>query len=219
MRPVQGRGVDTRLTVPNAVTVLRMVMAGVAAACFASGVAGRLAVVLCVTAALLDVFDGWYARTFAQCSSLGAHLDPLADKLLMAVVYGVIAVGMGSALVWTLVALIGVREAAMTAFRSYSLRRHGRFIPANRLGKLKMIAQSVVGLGVVAYAYWHRGGFDFTGELVVFPLAVILSLSYLSAFVYLRDWRAACSLRLRRRVAAVTTRAGGGKSGRLAVGG
>jgi len=219
MRPVEGRGVHARLTVPNAVTVLRMVMAVVAAACFASGVAGRLAVVLCAAAALLDVFDGWYARAFSQCSSLGAHLDPLADKLLMAVVYGVIAVGMGSALVWTLVALIGVREAAMTVFRSYSLRRHGRFIPANALGKLKMIAQSVVGVGVVAYAYWHSGGFDFASELVVLPLVLILCLSYVSAGAYLRDWRTARSMAARRSLAAVTADRGGGKSERVAVGG
>ena len=48
----------------------------------------------------------------------------------------------------------------MTAFRSYSLRRHRKFIPANRLGKVKMIVQSTVGLGFVAWGVFAPGGFD-----------------------------------------------------------
>jgi len=182
-----------RMTVPNAVTVARMLMSAAAVACFALGAWGA-GVTLCVAAALLDAFDGWYARGFAQCSSLGEHLDPLADKLLMAVVYGVIAVGMHAVLVWALVGLIALREAGMTAFRSYSLRRHGRFIPANALGKVKMVAQSVVGLGVLTYAYAHGGRFDFPPGPVVLSLTAILALSYVSAFVYVMRWRAAPAL-------------------------
>ena len=151
---------DARLTVPNVVTVLRILMAVLAAVCFATGRAVELAVLLCIAAALLDIFDGWYARAFSQCSHLGEHLDPLADKLLMAVVYGVIAVAMGSGVIWVLTFFIALREVAMTVFRSYSLRRHQRFIPANRLGKVKMILQSTVGLAILAYAYLINGGVD-----------------------------------------------------------
>jgi CDP-diacylglycerol--glycerol-3-phosphate 3-phosphatidyltransferase len=197
MRP-HGDRYDSRLTVPNVLTGLRIAMAAVAAAAFVAAFAERAAVVLCVIAVALDAFDGWYARTFAQCSSLGEHLDPIADKLLMGVVYGVLAVKMGSPLVWALVGLVALRELAMTAFRSYSLRCHRKFIPANRLGKAKMIVQSTVGVALVAYAYFFGGGFDFSPAVVTVPLAVILVLSYLSAFVYLRTWYAAPAATSRR---------------------
>ena len=179
---------DAKLTVPNVLTSLRIVMAIAAAACFAGGFAVREAVIVCIVAAALDAFDGWYARTFSQCSNLGKHLDPIADKLLMAVVYGLIAVKISSPVVWTLFGLIAFREIAMTAFRSYSLRRHRKFIPANRLGKVKMVAQSTVGLAVITYAYFWNGGFDISPLIIVPSLVGILAISYLSAAVYLRTW-------------------------------
>jgi len=172
-------------------------MAAAAALAFSAGVAERAAVVVCVFAALLDAFDGWYARTFAQCSSLGEHLDPIADKLLMGVVYGVLAVRMDSAAVWLLMGLVGLRELGMTAFRSYSLRRHRKFIPANRLGKAKMVLQSTVGVALLAYAVFSGDGFHVPLALVVAALSAILVLSYLSAFVYLRRWTAAPDIRPR----------------------
>ena len=179
---------DSTLTVPNVLTAFRIVMALTAAALFAAGTAEKQAVVLCIISALLDAFDGWYARTFSQCSNLGKHLDPLADKLLMAVVFGLIAVKMNSAVVWILVALIGLREFYMTAFRAYSLRRHRKFIPASNLGKVKMTAQCTVGLAIIGYVYFWRGHFDISKALVVPPLILILVLSYVSAIAYLRSW-------------------------------
>lgn len=185
------RYTDSKLTVPNVLTGLRIAMAAAAAVMFSTGTAEPWAVMLCVVATALDAFDGWYARTFSQCSSLGEHLDPFADKLLMAVVYGVLAIRMESALVWTLLALIGLRELGMTLFRSYSLRRHRKFIPANGLGKAKMIVQSTVGLALVAYGTFSPGGFDIPVAAVAVALAGILFLSYLSAGAYVRAWSAA----------------------------
>lgn len=188
MLPRQNSYRDSTLTVPNVLTTLRIFMAIVAAICFATQTAEKLAVILCVVAALLDAFDGWYARTFSQCSKLGEHLDPLADKLLMAVVYVLIAIKMDSTSIWILVGLIALREAGMTLFRAYSLRRYQKFIPANRLGKVKMIVQSTVGLAIVAYAYFWNGGFDIAVAVVVAPLVAILFLSYYSAVGYISSW-------------------------------
>lgn len=182
---------SSNLTVPNVVTVVRIVLALVAAYGFAAHRFEAIAVILCIVAALLDIFDGWYARRFAQLTHLGEHLDPLADKLLMAVVYGVIAVRMDSAAVRSLIALIAARELGMTVFRSYSLRRHRRFIPANRLGKLKMILQSVVGLTVLGVAYITGTGFVRSIPATLVALVAILLISYLSAVVYMRNWRRA----------------------------
>ena len=207
---------DSTLTVPNVLTTVRILMALGAAVLFAAGTAEKQAVLLCVVSALLDAFDGWYARTFSQCSNLGKHLDPLADKLLIAVVFGLIAVKMNSPVIWVLVALIGLRELFMTLFRAYSLRRHRKFIPASNLGKVKMTAQCTVGLAIIGYVYFWKGHFGISSALVAPPLVLILALSYVSAIAYLRSWYA--SRQVDR--ACVTSSAGGKytESERLAVG-
>lgn len=180
---------DAKWTVPNVLTALRMLMAVVAAFCFALHAFEKTAVVFCIVAALLDAFDGWYARTFSQCSKLGKHLDPLADKLLMAVVYTLIAFKMRSAAVWILISLVAIREIGMTLIRVYSVRRHRKFIPANRWGKVKMVLQSTFGVLLISYATFLNGGFGFDRGVVIVPLVVILIISYYSAIIYIKSWR------------------------------
>jgi len=48
------------------------------------------AIVIFTIASLSDAVDGWVARRFNQQSRLGAILDPLADKLLILAVLGVL---------------------------------------------------------------------------------------------------------------------------------
>jgi len=48
------------------------------------------AIVIFTVASLSDALDGWVARRFNQRSRLGAILDPLADKLLVLAVLGVL---------------------------------------------------------------------------------------------------------------------------------
>jgi cardiolipin synthase len=74
---------DTMLiTVPNLLTLLRII----AVPCFAIMVwYGEMveACALFVAAGLTDALDGYLARKFNQRSTLGAILDPAADKLLI----------------------------------------------------------------------------------------------------------------------------------------
>lgn len=70
------------LTLPNILTLLRILAVPV----FAIAVWYGLSVEACVIfalAGLTDLLDGYIARRFNQKSSVGALLDPAADKLLM----------------------------------------------------------------------------------------------------------------------------------------
>lgn len=175
-----------RFTIPNILTASRIAMAAVAALLAWHG-AAALAVSICITAAWLDVFDGWYARRFARGSSLGMHLDPLADKVLMGVVYAWVGIDAASALVWVLIGLIGAREIGVTVLRSWSLRKRGRFIPARPLGRLKMFAQSVAGLTILGVT--HYLGVPVPLWVVCGALVIILGVSCASGAQYLAAWR------------------------------
>ena len=70
------------LTIPNILTLLRLLLVP----CFIlASMRGMFAaaLVLFVSAAVTDVFDGMIARRLNQRSKLGAFLDPAADKTMM----------------------------------------------------------------------------------------------------------------------------------------
>lgn len=78
------------MTVPNLLTVARILLTPVLVILLLEN---RLtaALVVFVAAGLTDVLDGLIARLYRQDSKLGAFLDPLADKLLLATTYAILA--------------------------------------------------------------------------------------------------------------------------------
>lgn len=70
------------ITVPNLLTLLRMVLIPVFAILLYYGYSGW-ALVTFFIAGVSDGIDGFVARKFNQESELGTIIDPIADKLLM----------------------------------------------------------------------------------------------------------------------------------------
>src|ERR1043166_10079650 len=70
------------LTTANQLTILRIIFVPVFLICLTEGQWGW-ALAVFVAAGLTDMFDGLIARRFGQKTSIGAVLDPIADKLLM----------------------------------------------------------------------------------------------------------------------------------------
>ena len=171
-------------TVPNGLTGLRLAMAVVAGVMFFVGEMARVATVICVAAALLDWLDGWFARRFDQTTPLGAYLDPLADKLLTAVIYSVIAFKIGNVVVWGLLILLLVRDVVVTVKRTTSLASRGRCAAASHMGKIKMAVQTVGGLIVLVYIFWVSDGEIIPVAPVVFLFGLVTLLSYVSAWRY-----------------------------------
>lgn len=147
------------VTVPNALTVLRIVIAVAAGLLLArSRDHGMTAAVLLFSAALLDFFDGWYARRFRQTTRLGVHLDPFADKVLISVIFIALAREMKTPWFSLFVAVIVAREAGITIYRMALHRRSGSLLAASLMGKIKTVIQCVVGCGLMAYIYIYPGG-------------------------------------------------------------
>lgn len=117
------------------------------------------ALMIWLVLAATDGVDGWIARRMGTTRS-GAFLDPLADKAL--VLGAMWAVSLAGGFWWVPVALITLREAAISVFRSYWARR-GLAVPAAFWAKVKMVVQIVaVGLALlpplVDGSSWVVGG-------------------------------------------------------------
>jgi CDP-diacylglycerol--glycerol-3-phosphate 3-phosphatidyltransferase len=98
-----------------------------------------VAVAAWVIVASTDFLDGWVARRQGATSS-GAFLDPLADKVLVLGALAALAsIGLAS---WVPVAIIGVREMAVSLYRS-AVARNGVSVPARPLAKMKTAAQDL----------------------------------------------------------------------------
>jgi len=130
-------GGDSGLTIPNWLTLTRILMLPILVFVLLQGSSGSraLAAAIFIVAALTDWLDGHLARKNDQITSLGELLDPVADKLLIvAALLPLVALGKVDA--WVVGILLG-REFLVTTMRTIALR-HGIIVPASPIGKTKM---------------------------------------------------------------------------------
>ena len=80
-----------RINVPNALTLARILITPVFAICLIRRLFG-LALFFFAVAAITDGLDGFIARVFRRKTTLGAYLDPAADKLLLTTAFITLAV-------------------------------------------------------------------------------------------------------------------------------
>ncbi|PQP82612.1 CDP-diacylglycerol--glycerol-3-phosphate 3-phosphatidyltransferase [Paenibacillus sp. PCH8] len=97
-----------------------------------------LARIIFAVAAGMDKWDGYVARKYNQITNLGKLLDPLADKLLIAVAL-IMMVQENMISSWIAVIIIG-REIVITALRMVATEQ-GIALAADRYGKIKMVLQ------------------------------------------------------------------------------
>jgi len=184
-------------TVPNTLTWLRIAAIPLIVVLFylrypwshpASGL-------LFAFAGITDSLDGYFARRLGQTSRLGAFLDPVADKLIVAVALvlivssqplpalGLAPVQVHAILVLAAMVIIG-REIAVSALREWMAELGQRKkVAVSQLGKYKTILQ-IVGLSMLLYRW------DILGlPVYAFGLALTVvasAFTLLSMVVYLR---------------------------------
>ncbi len=108
-------------------------------------------VAIFVLAAITDWLDGYLARRLGQTSPFGAFLDPVADKLMVAVVLVFLVVR--DPVPWMAIpaAVIIGREIAVSALREWMAEvGKGSRVAVNMIGKLKTTCQ-MVALGLLLY--------------------------------------------------------------------
>ena len=97
-----------------------------------------MAAFIFLAASLTDLLDGYLARKRGQITTLGALLDPFADKLLISSAF-ISLIPHQIVEAWMVVIIVG-REFAVNGLRSIATTQ-GFTISASELGKIKMVAQ------------------------------------------------------------------------------
>jgi cardiolipin synthase len=121
------------LTVPNALSLLRLALLPVFLWLVLGPQADGWAVALLVVMGLSDYLDGYVARRFDQFSRVGEILDPVADRLTMLV--AVIGLGMRDIMpVWLAVAL-PARDLFLWTLVPFLRSRGYNSLPVHFLGK------------------------------------------------------------------------------------
>ena len=144
-----------------------------------------VAALIYLAAALTDLLDGHLARRHNLVSTLGAFLDPLADKLLVASAL-IMLLPLDRVPAWV-VFLILAREMAVTGLRAVAAEK-GLVIAASESAKQKTLAQNIA----IFCLLWHHPLLWADTALVgTAMLYVALAVTYWSALLYFFNYRRA----------------------------
>ena len=150
-----------RWTIPNILTVMRLLAApgvALAFAVFDRPYADWVAFTLFILAALTDYLDGRLARAWQQESNFGRMLDPIADKAMVVIALAVIVGLWGpKAFILVPVAFILLREVFVSGLREFLGAKAGK-LKVTYLAKWKTTAQMVaIPVLLLAAAFeWDR---------------------------------------------------------------
>jgi len=170
------------MNLPNLITIARILLVPFIVWLIISG-AMLSAFIAFLVAGVSDGVDGFLAKRWSQVTALGAHLDPLADKLLLVSIF--VALGVGSHLPPWLVILVVSRDLLIVGglMVAWILNRPMAIKPLV-ISKVNTTAQillagsvlGVLGLGLEFPRLIQLGGF------------AVGALTVISGAVYLRDW-------------------------------
>lgn len=138
-----------KLTLPTMLTLLRILLIPVLVLVFYLPFkwTNFAAAFVFTFASVTDWLDGWIARRYSMNSAFGAFLDPVADKLMVAVALViVVSVKDGAQALWMALfsAVIIGREIAVSALREWMAEvGHGAHVRVAGIGKIKTIVQMV----------------------------------------------------------------------------
>ena len=174
------------MNIPNILTLSRIVMIPVFVIIFYLPFSWHYlaACVIFILAAITDGLDGYYARKLGQTSALGAFLDPVADKLMIAVVLVLLVEDQPSIWLALPAAVIIGREITISALREWMAELGASSkVAVSGYGKLKTICQ-MVALGFLIYHNDLFGIPIYSIGMVLLYIASILTLW--SMFLYLQ---------------------------------
>jgi len=172
------------MNLPNILTLSRIIMIPlmVVAWYWLGDLGKQVGAFLFALAAVTDWFDGYLARKLNQTTPLGAFLDPVADKLIVAVALVLLVEHYVSIWLTIPAAIIGGREIVISALREWMAELGKRAnIAVSYIGKVKTTAQ----MGAIT-VLMGAGSVDWLIQIGYAGLYVAAVLTIWSMTVYLR---------------------------------
>jgi cardiolipin synthase len=170
------------LNLPNLITLGRILLVPVVVWAIASREM-QIAFLVFLIAGVSDAVDGFLAKRFGMTSELGAHLDPLADKVLIVSIY--IALGITEAIPRWVVILVVSRDILIIGgvMLAWFLGKPMRVRPV-LVSKLNTVAQIVFACLVLASLAFGIELDMIEGTIMVLVAALTLA----SVGFYVREW-------------------------------
>lgn len=161
--------INQNLTIPNALSVLRVLIIPFFAWFFMRDQLAA-AVVLLVLSGLSDCVDGFIARRLNQVTELGKMLDPLADKLTQGVV--ALCLAMKFPVIGPVLLVFILKELVMLCCAIGLLKKKKRPCAAQWYGKVATVMFYVsVALIVVMDGFLHVEGLAF--QVISYVLLIL----------------------------------------------
>ncbi|MBD2859081.1 CDP-diacylglycerol--glycerol-3-phosphate 3-phosphatidyltransferase [Spongiibacter sp. KMU-158] len=174
------------MNIPNALTLFRIILIPVLVVVFYLPFPGSYltCAALFALAGITDWLDGYLARRLGQSTPLGAFLDPVADKLMVAVALALL-IERFNAPWFTIPAVVIIgREIVISALREWMAELGKRTsVAVSYLGKVKTTVQIIAIIGLLMFPpeqYWY---WDMLSLSCLYVAAV---LTLWSMIVYLR---------------------------------
>ena len=175
------------MTIPNQLTLLRILLIPVFILVFYLPYENSnvFACGIFILAAVTDILDGYYARKLNQISSLGVFLDPVADKLMVAVVLVLLVQKNPEIYLAIPAAIIIGREITVSALREWMAELGARKkVAVSDLGKIKTIIQ-MVAVGFLIYEESVLGLPVYLIGVILIYIAVLLTLTSMIQYLIL----------------------------------
>jgi CDP-diacylglycerol--glycerol-3-phosphate 3-phosphatidyltransferase len=178
-------------TIPNFLTLLRIALIPFIVVLFLTSAPGIWVAGVFLLTSATDWLDGFLARRMNQVSPFGAFLDPVADKLMIAVVLvmlvsdrQVLNSTLSPSIFAVVIAIIIGREIAISALREWMAEIGNRTqVTVNQMGKVKTTVQMIaITLLLYQHDFWIVPVFR-VGEVLLYTAAMLTLWSMIS---YLR---------------------------------
>ena len=124
---------DRVLTVPNALSFVRLLLVPVFLWLVLGPEWDELALVVLMVSGITDYLDGKLARTLNQASKIGAILDPVADRFYILAV--VIGLSVRDIIPWWLAIILPLRDVFLFSLVPFLRTRGYSSLPVHFLGK------------------------------------------------------------------------------------
>lgn len=179
------------MNLPTKITLLRIMLIPVMIAVFYldTYLSGIFAALIFTVAAFTDFLDGYLARKNNMVTNAGKFLDPIADKVLVAValclvleaqylplIYGAVAVG-----------VIISRELIISGFRQIAASNNV-IIAADKTGKVKAVFQDIATGCLLAFKTIEHALPQHFNVFEIFTYVILIAavlLTIISGFAYI----------------------------------